>query len=134
VTLCPLLLSWSAAAKPAGPLPMMATVLVVRTGGGRGAIQPISKALSIMVHSTLLIDTGSSMIPRTQAPSHGAGQTRPVNSGKLLVSSKRRRASCQLPCFASAFHSGIKLPRGQPLLSVTDWWQNGVPQSMHRPA
>lgn len=33
----------------------------------------------------LLIVTGESISPATQAPSHGAGQTRPVNSGKLFV-------------------------------------------------
>ena len=27
-----------------------------------------------------------------------------------------------------SFHSGIRLPSGQP------WWQNGTPQSMQRPA
>mmetsp|Transcript_43009 Transcript_43009/g.103682 ORF Transcript_43009/g.103682 Transcript_43009/m.103682 type:complete len:229 (+) Transcript_43009:1476-2162(+) len=88
----------------------------------------------MIVHSTDLIDTGSSIIPKTHAPSQGAGHTRPVNSGKLFVSSSRRSASCQLPCRAKAFHSGIRFPNGQPLLSVTAWWQNGVPQSMHRPA
>lgn len=34
-----------------------------------------------------LIPTGCSLIPNTQAPSHGAGQTRPVNSGKLGIKS-----------------------------------------------
>eukprot|EP01048_Picozoa_sp_COSAG05_P010227 COSAG05_NODE_886_length_6751_cov_151.638906_17_plen_62_part_00 len=34
----------------------------------------------MMEHSTDLIATGFSMMPSTQAPSHGAGQTRPVNS------------------------------------------------------
>lgn len=33
----------------------------------------------------LLIVTGESTRPATQAPSQGAGQTRPVNSGKLFV-------------------------------------------------
>ncbi len=32
-----------------------------------------------------LIVTGGSFIPSTHDPSHGAGHTRPVNSGKLLV-------------------------------------------------
>ena len=36
-------------------------------------------------------------MPSTQAASHGAGQMRPVNSGKLLVECKRRTASSQRP-------------------------------------
>jgi len=39
----------------------------------------------MMVHSMFLMVTAGSLIPRTQAPSQGAGQTRPVNSGKLFV-------------------------------------------------
>jgi len=34
-------------------------------------------------------------MPRTQEPSQGAGQTRPVNSGKLLVLWRRSKASFQ---------------------------------------
>ncbi len=41
VTLCPLLLSWSATARPAGPLPTTATVLFVRTLGGFAAASPV---------------------------------------------------------------------------------------------
>eukprot|EP00967_Tisochrysis_lutea_P078182 scaffold106363_cov28-Tisochrysis_lutea.AAC.1 len=44
VTSWPILLSWSAAARPAGPLPTMATLAPVRWLGGRGTIQPSSKA------------------------------------------------------------------------------------------
>lgn len=58
--------------------------------------------------------TGGVLMPSTQAPSQGAGQTRPVNSGKLLVSSSRCRASCHRPLCTRSFHSGILLPRGQP--------------------
>jgi cytochrome d ubiquinol oxidase subunit I len=32
-----------------------------------------------------LMPTGAALMPRVQAASHGAGQIRPVNSGKLLV-------------------------------------------------
>ena len=39
--------------------------------------------------STCLIVTGSWLMPSTQAVSHGAGQSRPVNSGKLLVACSR---------------------------------------------
>ena len=38
-----------------------------------------------MAHSIVLMVTGVSMMFRVQAASQGAGQTRPVNSGKLLV-------------------------------------------------
>mmetsp|Transcript_23427 Transcript_23427/g.67265 ORF Transcript_23427/g.67265 Transcript_23427/m.67265 type:complete len:268 (+) Transcript_23427:3369-4172(+) len=95
VTEWPILLSWSAAAMPAGPEPTMAMFLPVRWAGGLGTIQPISNPLSMVAHSMFLMVTGFSMMPSTQAPSQGAGQTRPVNSGKLLVSSSRSRASFQ---------------------------------------
>ena len=45
----------------------------------------------------LLMVTAGSLIPNTQAPSQGAGQVLPVNSGKLLVLDKRSRASFQRP-------------------------------------
>mmetsp|Transcript_51253 Transcript_51253/g.111215 ORF Transcript_51253/g.111215 Transcript_51253/m.111215 type:complete len:299 (+) Transcript_51253:441-1337(+) len=118
VTLWPILLSWSAAARPAGPEPTIPTVFPVRKVGGMARIQPISYALSMMLSSTDLMPTGSSMMPSTQAPSHGAGQTRPVNSGKLFVCIKRLKACCHCPVRTSSFHSGIKLPSGQPDRSV----------------
>jgi len=40
--------------------------------------------------------TGASSRFSVQASSHGAGQTRPVNSGKLLVEWRLRIASSQL--------------------------------------
>mmetsp|Transcript_7711 Transcript_7711/g.15991 ORF Transcript_7711/g.15991 Transcript_7711/m.15991 type:complete len:203 (-) Transcript_7711:841-1449(-) len=115
VTVWPILLSWSAAAMPAGPLPTIATFLPVRSTGGLGTIQPSSNALSMMLASIVLIDTGFSMMPSTHEPSHGAGHTRPVNSGKLLVSSRRSSASRHLPWCTSSLNSGILLPSGQPL-------------------
>ena len=48
-------------------------------------------------HSTCLIATGSWLMPSTQAASHGAGQMRPVNSGKLLVECSTSSAFCQSP-------------------------------------
>lgn len=60
-------------------------------------------ALSMMESSTDLMPTGSSMMPKTQAPSHGAGQTRPVNSGKLFVFISRRNASSQFPLLIRIF-------------------------------
>ena len=75
----------------------MATVLPVRTGGTSGPIQPSSKALSMMETSMALMVTGSPLRPAVQEPSQGAGQTRPVNSGKLLVRVRRLRARCHWP-------------------------------------
>src|SRR5690625_2438129 len=82
----------------------------------------------MMATSTFLMVTGSPLIPTTQADSHGAGHNRPVNSGKLFVA-----CNCSIACRQScrqtrSFHSGIRLPSGRP------WWQNGMPQSMQRPA
>src|SRR4051794_24479888 len=62
----------------------------------------------------------------TQAASHGAGQMRPVNSGKLFVASAIVLASRQRPRKTASFQSGIRLPSGQPE------WQNGTPHSMQR--
>ena len=57
--------------------------------GGCGVTQPSSKARSMISTSTRLIVTGSELIPSTQAASHGAGHSLPVNSGKLLVACSR---------------------------------------------
>ena len=64
----------------------------------------------------------------TQAGSQGAGQSRPVNSGKLLVAWSRWIAVSQSLRQTRSFHSGMRFPSGQP------WWQKGMPQSMHRAA
>ena len=94
--------------------------------GGCGRIIPDSQPRSAMVTSTFLIVTGSWLIPRTQAGSHGAGHSRPVNSGKLFVACSRSTAPSQSSRQTRSFHSGMRLPSGQP------WWQNGMPQSMQR--
>src|SRR3954471_8287540 len=111
---------------PDGPEPITATLRPVRNGGGSGVIQPSSHALSEIACSICLIVTASSLMSSTQAASHGAGQMRPVNSGKLLVASAIRLASRQRPRNTASFQSGIRLPSGQPE------WQNGIPQSMQR--
>ena len=77
--------------------------------------------------SICLIVTGSSLMSSTQADSHGAGQIRPVNSGKLLVAWSWSIASRQRSRNTRSFQSGIRLPSGQPS------WQKGMPQSMQRP-
>ncbi len=131
VTTCPALVSCWAAARPAGPEPMTATLRPAASAAGdgrRGGTQPSAQARSMISTSTCLIVTGSALMPSTQADSHGAGQSRPVNSGKLLVACSRSAAARQSPECTRSFHSGIRLPSGQPE------WQNGMPQSMHRPA
>ncbi len=128
VTVCPARLSWSAAASPAGPLPTTATRFPVRDSGGWATIHPSSAARSAMARSMRLMVTGGSVIPRTQASSQGAGQIRPVHSGKLLVRDRDSHASRHRPRRTRSFHSGIRLWRGHP---VPDW-QKGTPQSMHR--
>jgi hypothetical protein len=69
--------------------------LPVRWAGGAARTQPSSKARSMIETSICLMVTGSSLIESTQAGSQGAGQIRPVNSGKLLVAWSRSIAVCQ---------------------------------------
>src|SRR6187549_3285001 len=78
---------------PAGPAPITDTRLPDLCEGGSGAIQPSSQPRSTMAHSIVLMVTGVSIRLRTHAASHGAGHTRPVNSGKLFV-------ECVLPVAA----------------------------------
>src|SRR4029453_1212424 len=82
----------------------------------------------MMETSTCLMVTAGWLMPSTHDASHGAGHRRPVHSGKLFVAWRRSIASSPLSRQTRAFHSGMRLPSGQP------WWQNGTPQSMQRPA
>ena len=93
MTLCPIWLSSSAAASPEGPDPTTATVIPVLSFGILGVMSPSLHARSTIAYSMFLMVTGLSTSPATQDPSHGAGQTRPVNSGKLFVLCKRSMAS-----------------------------------------
>ncbi len=94
-TVCPARVSCWATARPAGPEPTTATVLPDRRSGICGVTSPLSQALSMMVTSTFLMVTASWLIPSTHADSQGAGQRRPVNSGKLLVACRRSIAPDQ---------------------------------------
>ena len=127
-TVWPARVSCWAAARPAGPEPMTATVRPDRRSGASGLTVPSSHARSTMETSTFLMVTAGWLMPSTQADSHGAGHSRPVNSGKLLVACRRSEAPSQSPFHTRSFHSGMMFPSGQPL------WQNGMPQSMQRPA
>ena len=91
-------------------------------------MKPSAKARSTMVFSICLMVTGGVLMPSTQEASHGAGQMRPVNSGKLLVACNWRTASRHRPRDTMSFQSGIRLVSGHPL------WQKGTPQSMQRDA
>src|SRR6056297_4369565 len=100
-------------------------VFPVLLRGGCAVIHPFSNAFSTIFFSIFSMETGSSFIPRTQASSHGAGHSLPVNSGKLFVACKILLAFSHLPRYTASLKSGIRFPNGQPL------WQNGIPQSMH---
>ena len=126
VTQCPARLSCWAAASPAGPEPTTATFLSVRSAGGSGLIQPLANPRSEISFSMYSMVTGSWLMARTQEPSQGAGQMRPVNSGKLLVLRRMRVACSQLPRKTWWLNSGMTFPRGQPM------WQKGTAQSMQR--
>src|SRR5687768_3922222 len=128
VTSWPARASCCAAASPAGPEPTTATFLPVLTLGTCGLTQPSAHARSAIACSIDLMPTGSSLTLSVHAASHGAGQTRPVNSGKLLVECSTSEATRQTLRYTRSLKSGMMLFTGQPLL------QNGVPQSMQRAA
>ena len=114
VTVCPARRNCCAAASPAGPEPTTATRLPEFSTGSTGRIHPFSQPRSAMSFSMALIVTGSSVIPSTQALSQGAGQRRPVNSGKLFVPCSAFRASRQRPLYARSLKSGTRFWTGQP--------------------
>ena len=95
MTRCPARVSCCAAASPAGPEPTTATENPDSDAGGSGTTPPDAHARSMISTSTCLIVTGSALMPSTHADSHGAGQSRPVNSGKLLVACSRSAAASQ---------------------------------------
>ena len=128
VTSWPARASCCAAASPAGPLPTIATFFPVRIFGGCGTTQPSSHPLSMILCSIDLMPTGTSSMLSVHAASHGAGHTRPVNSGKLLVECRTSSAVFQSCRYTRSLKSGMMLLTGQPLL------QNGMPQSMQRAA
>ncbi len=96
VTSCPARPSCCAQASPAGPEPTTATLRPVFVSVTSGTIQPSAQPLSTRACSIDLMATGSSLMLSVQAASQGAGQTRPVNSGKLLVECSTSSAPRQL--------------------------------------
>ena len=75
----------------------MAIVLPVLSFATSGLTQPSFHPRSMMAHSIDLMVTGVSSMFSVHELSHGAGQMRPVNSGKLLVECRLLNASCQSP-------------------------------------
>ena len=128
VTSWPARASCCAAARPAGPLPTTATFRPVFAFGGCGTTQPSSQPLSMILCSIDLMPTGTSSMFSVHAASQGAGQTRPVNSGKLFVLCRTSSADFQSWRYTRSLKSGMMLLTGQPLL------QKGMPQSMQRAA
>src|SRR5262245_61926764 len=92
---------------------------------GLSGLRPWAIARSAISHSIVLMVTGFSSMLSVQDASHGAGQTRPVNSGKLLVECRLRAASSQLPRYTRSFQSGIWLftghPVGAPVMLLVPW-------------
>ncbi len=104
----------------------MATRLPLAVAGGCGTTHPSSQPLSMILCSIDLMPTGASSRLSVHAASHGAGHTRPVNSGKLLVLCRTSSAVFQSCRYTRSLKSGMMLLTGQPLL------QKGMPQSMQR--
>jgi len=74
----------------------------------------------------ILIVTGGSITPKTQEPSQGAGQTRPVNSGKLFGLREAQIGFVPFALVDEVVELGIRLFIGQPLAmlaKVIPVWQ-----------
>src|SRR5262245_66436043 len=102
----------------------MAIFLPVFVSAGCGATQPSSKARSAMAHSMVLMVTGLSSMLSVHEDSHGAGQTRPVTSGKVLVACRLSADMRQRWRNTWSLQSELWLFTGQP---VSQW---GLTQSM----
>ena len=100
---------------PAGPEPTTAMRLPLLAGATCGLTQPSSQARSMIACSIDLMPTASLLMRSVQASSQGAGQTRPVNSGKLLVECRVSIAFSQSALNTRSLKSGMMLLTGQPL-------------------
>ncbi len=80
----------------------------------RAATQPFANASSMIETSTCLIVTAGWLMPSTHDASHGAGHSRPVNSGKLFVACRRSIACAALAAPREVVPLGMRLPSGQP--------------------
>ena len=116
VTSCPRWLSWSAAARPDGPEPTMATRLPLLTSGICG-FDPAVLVAFFDDGEFVFVDCDGLAVHSAGAGgfTERQGHTLPVNSGKLLVFLSLESACFQLPENISSFHSGMRLWSGQPL-------------------
>ena len=80
----------------AQPAILTASLAVLRVIEAHTQIRPAFVAGHSLGEFSALVTAGS-LMPSTQEASQGAGQTRPVNSGKLLVACNWRTASFQRP-------------------------------------
>src|SRR5574344_372531 len=93
---------------------MTATFLPLRVSGTLGLTYPSRKACSMLACSFSRQVTGSPQERlSTQLFSQSAGQIRPVNSGKSLVSVKNLKASSHLPLKSESCQANCLLPSGQ---------------------
>src|SRR5437870_1171518 len=83
----------------------MATFLPERNFGGSGRITPSAKPRSTMLFSICLIVTAGSLMPSTQAASHGAGQIRPVKCLRPCRHGNRLTWNMRLASGADTQHS-----------------------------
>jgi len=129
VTWWPAMFNSAAQARPAGPEPTTATFCPCGNWAGFATTQPSAKARSAIAHSLTLMVTGGALMPSTHDPSQGAGHTRPVTSGKLLVRCKtidglRASGPCRQDRSTreSGWCNGQPLARPSMILPV---WQKG---------
>ena len=90
------------------------------TLGGCGTTQPSSQARSMMLASICLIVTGSLLIPSTHEASQGAGQSLPVNSGKLFVACSRSIAAPPLVAVDQVVPVGDQVAERAALVAERD--------------
>src|ERR1700730_9122741 len=105
----PLRTSTSAQPNPAGPAPMMATRLLVRTTFDMSGFQPCLKASSVMYFSMDPMLTAPMPSFSVHAPSHNRswGHMRPHISGSELVWCESSAASNNLPSLTRLSQFGM---------------------------
>ena len=93
----------------------------LRAGETAAATRLCSNARSMMPRSTFLMVTGSSSMLSTHDASHGAGQTRPVTSGKLLVACRARdRVAADRPLYIVVVPVGDEVPERTAVVAERD--------------
>jgi hypothetical protein len=116
-TVCPARVSCWAAASPAGPEPTTATVLPDSRSGGIGMTRPSSQALSMIGDLDLLDRHRRVAVDPEHARGLARGRAQPAGELREVVG-RVQALDRVAPAIASrrrSFHSGIRLPSGQPL-------------------